>query len=175
MITKEKKSVLVFILTFILVSCLNEKKDNEKISDNAQVVFSVTAASDTIALNEFAKLNAKLKRPYYSDAHSEIMVLIENNDSFPLKPDLSNENDIEIAVFLNLKHDTLNQKWMKDVDYDKTVVFGRKFSRTGKDTIRGYIMEYLGYTPPIDDYALDSVPVKKYYFEEEIFVIPNQE
>ncbi len=172
MILKRKRGLLLTLVISIFIGCLGEKKDSK---DAPQVVFSVTAASDTITLGEYAKVFAKLKEPYFSNEHSEIMVFMENGDSIPLKSDLSNEYDIDIGIFLNLKHDTINQKWIRKMDYSKTVVFGRKFSRTGKDTIRGYIMEYLGNIPPIDDGALDSIPVKKYYFEEEVFVTSPEE
>lgn len=167
MILRKKLIYPLALVAFVHIGCLEEKKG---LVESPQVVFSVTATSDTVQVGKFVKIFAKLKQPYFANAESEIMVFMENNDSLPLKSDLSNEYDIDMAIFLNLKNDTTNQKWVRNMDYEKTAIFGRNFSRTGMQTIRGYIMEYLGKVPPLDDKALDSIPVKKYYFEKEIYV-----
>jgi|GEM_PF-7064976 len=171
----KKSYYFILFSTFALIiiqfaSCKIEKENQFKVVTKQQVAYKIETISDTVNVNEYLKSFAYLEKSYFKN--SGMMVIVDNDDDYNLKKDLSNEFDINRDLYLNLKYDTINQKWMEGNDFDKTVVFGRKFKYVGKDTIRGYILEYQNKDLPIDS-VFKSEKVYKYYFEKEIFVIPR--
>lgn len=172
MIGNIKSLLMIPVFVFLLLGCAREKKAESitQMDIKQKEKFLIKLAKDTIGLKEFAKLSATLTSPYFSDTTSGIMVVLDNGKGAHLKSDLSNEFEIDMAIFLNLNFDTINQKWLGNVDYNKTVAFGKKFNTIGKDTIRGYILEYKGNTPPLGNSMDDTIEVKKYFFEKEIFI-----
>ncbi|MFS4469615.1 hypothetical protein [Maribacter sp. 2210JD10-5] len=165
---KFNDAILFFLIALVIIqfsSCKGE--DKSKAITNKQVGFKIETSSDTIYQGEYAKSFAFLEKPFFKN--SGMVVYMENDDEYSLKEDLSNEYDVNMEIFVNLRHDTINQKWMKGNDFDKTVVFGKKFDSTGSNTIKGYILEYYNKDLPIDS-VFKSKKVKKYYFEKEIYV-----
>ncbi|AWX45127.1 hypothetical protein HME9304_02137 [Flagellimonas maritima] len=147
----------------------NETESNEE--NKEQVVFEIHTSADTVTVNKYLRCYAYLKKSHFKN--SGIIVYIANDDEYSLKQNLSNEYDVAMDIFPNLSHDTINQKWIGQYDFDKTAVFGRKFKSVGKDTIRGYILEYQNKELPMDS-VFKSEEVKKYYFEKEIYVDSSQ-
>lgn len=167
---KSYYAVLLFVVTLLITqfaSCKREKGNKSKVLTKQQVAFKIETSSDTVIVNEYLKSFAFLEKPYFKN--SGMMVYVENDDDYTLQKDLSNELDINMDIFPNLNHDAINQKWMKGNDFYRTTVFGRKFKSIGKDTIRGYILEYQNKDLSIDS-VFKSEKVKRYYFEKEIYV-----
>lgn len=156
---------------FIFIGC-NEKKEN-RISTNDQEVLKIKLAKDTITMNEPLRCIVYLKKPFFENKDSEIMVFLESNENNPLEKDLSNEYDIPMEVFVNLKLDTINQKWFTEdkYPYKTTAAFGRTFSSPGKKKIRGYVLEYYDQNPQtLIDSVIEEDKIRRYYFEKEIYV-----
>lgn len=126
---------------------------------------------DTVFIHEYAKAFVELEEPFFNKEDSKIIVILEVDENYPLKKDLSNEFDIPVEGFHNLSFDTINQKWfnIKKRSYNKCSVFGRKYSTFGNHKMRGYVLEYISENPPMDSIS-DEKKQRKYYFEKEIFV-----
>lgn len=165
---------------YLLVSilCLFSCKNNEvkKIVQNEPIEprFEIEISTDTILKNEYLKAIVELKTPFFENDSSKIFVILENDENFPLKEDLSNEYDIPIEGFENLGRDTINQKWFREYDFNKASTFGRKFSTSGNKKIRGYILEYISKEPPLDSVANKEL-YRKYYFERDVYVLEDNE
>lgn len=165
------KIYLCIILTLIFISCQeNEKKkfvENKKSTENNVII---EISNDTISMNEFVKGIIYIKKSHFNDSKSKIALVLEADENFKLKKDLSNEYQIPIEVFQNLSNDSINQKWFKEYDFFKSVVFGKKFNESGNKKIRGYVLEYLTEEPPLDS-IFPKGKVWKEYFEKDIYVI----
>lgn len=162
-------------IVLLAIACHQKKEDKvnkEKIDDDQEVLKIITS-KDTIAINEPLRCLAHLKSPFFKDKDTEIMVFLDHDENKTLKKDLSNIYGLVMAVFTNLKLDTINQKWFAEdkYSYNTTVAFGRTFSSPGKKKIRGYILEYYDQDPRVlVDSIVEEDKIKRYYFEREIYV-----
>lgn len=161
----------LIVIIFCVIRC-KEKEEKDVVPKNEKILFEIHTSSDTVAVNSYLKCYAYLEKPYFND--SGIMVYAANDNDDSLEEDLSNEYDIDMEIFLNLSHDTVNRKWIDQYNFDMTAVFGRRFKSTGKDTLRGYILEYQNrdLTP---EAVFKSKNVRKYYFEKEVYVVSTPE
>ncbi len=157
----------LILFLFLFYSC-NKNKENT-ISVNNNFRFKIEISKDTVFLNEYVKGIVSLENPFFKKEDSKIVLVLEFDENYPLKKDLSNEYDIPIESYHNLSHDTFNQQWFEEYNFNKSSAFQRKFSTTGNKTIRGYVLEYISKDPPMDSIT-DKEKYRKYFFEKEVFV-----
>lgn len=122
---------------------------------------------DTISLNETLIAFANCGSPTIRDYDSEIKVFLareNNNYNF----DFSNDNQVKLDTFLNLKFDSINQKWFETDDYGNIAIFHRKFNTSGEKILRGFMREY--FYGPFKNNEFDSLIGPTIYFEKKIFV-----
>lgn len=145
---------------------LDEKGDTLKYGSN---YFKIFCNKDTLKVNEVFKAVIVLDAEVFTEQDSELLVTIPFEDSIDYDIYYKNRNDIKVDTFISLIHDVKNQKWFKNYDYSKTVVFGKKFNSIGKKTIRGILSEF--YIPKQKNN--DSIIRKEHlmFFEKEIYVI----
>ena len=120
---------------------------------------------DTVEFNESMKAIAYLGSPLISEKNSQLMVIIgQSKNNF--NADFSNETEVKLDTFYNLKIDKINQKWFPNVEQKYFTVFGYFFESPGEKTIRGYMLEYAN-----GDFenGIDSL-TSKTYFEKIIYV-----
>lgn len=162
-------SILFLSLNFISCKIINPKEIGENLY---KVPILVEVSSDTVEVNKYVKGMISLKKSYFSDKESKIVVVLEADENVQLKEDLSNEFQIGIEVFQNLNVDTINKKWFDENEYDfnKSVLFGKRFDRVGNKIIRGYVLGYLTEEPPLDS-IFPKEKVHKHYYEKDIYVI----
>lgn len=124
-------------------------------------------SKDTISISEpFAaavRCNSPLLREYNSQI---IMVLGKENYNFNYN--FSNEKDVKLDTFYNLNKDKKNRVNFRKANPNYVVAFGRWFDKSGKKTLRGYMIEYFKRQPTQKDSAVRGET--KVYFEKIIYV-----
>jgi len=142
------------------ISC--KKKEKEKETDEPTVVVKLL---NQATVNQPVKAIAILIDSEFAEKKSQIFVALETDGDEPLKEDLSNEFDIDIELFANLEIDSLNQKFVQSKDKRHSAVFGKTFTNSGKNTLRGYVWDFYGFE------VMDSIipsQSRKYYFEFDV-------
>ncbi|WP_417873995.1 hypothetical protein [Xanthomarina gelatinilytica] len=160
--------ILILGLTFISCKENNPKEIGENLYKSPILI---EVSSDTIEVNKYVRGMISLKKPYFSEKESKIVVVLEADENVQLKEDLSNEFQIGIEVFQNLNVDSMNKKLFDENEYEfnQSALFEKKFDKTGNKIIRGYVLEYLTEKPPLDS-IFPKEKVHKHYFEKEIYV-----
>ena len=163
------KSICFVLIIFSFYSCNNKEDANVSKYKNNHPNYKIETSRDTFYINEYVKALAVLETPFFKKEDSKIIVILDNDDNYSLKKDLSNQYQISFEGFHNLSYDTINQKWFKGYDFNKSSAFGKKLNKLGENKIRGYILEYITNEPPLDS-IYDRGKVKKYYFEKKVFI-----
>ena len=144
----------------MLISC--KKKEKGKETGEPTVVVKLL---NQATVNQPVKAIAILIDSEFAEKKSQIFVALETEGNEPLKEDLSNEFDIDIELFANLEIDSLNQKFVQSKDKRHSAVFGKTFTNSGKNTLRGYVWDFYGFE------VIDSIipsQSRKYYFEFDV-------
>ena len=123
-------------------------------------------SSDTIKNSEFYLAFANCGSSVLRDYNSKVKIVVDNTNS--LKKDFSNATSIKLDTFYYAKIDTIHKAQFPGYDSEKVVAFSGKFKKTGKKTIRGYLIEYT------DQYPIENnkkgKAESKTYFEKIIYV-----
>lgn len=117
---------------------LNNKGDTLEYGTNN---IEIKLSKDTVKLNEPFRATAFLRARFFKDKNSYISVYLSHGAS-QFNKDFSNQNIIKKDTFYNLSIDTVNQKWYRDIDYNRLVVFGKWFDTIGSKSVRGYVSEF---------------------------------
>ena len=154
------RNTLILVLVILIWAC--GRKEKTKNESEPTVVVKLL---DSSKVDEPLKAVALLLDSEFADKNSQIVVALEMDGDEPLKKDLSNEYDLDIAIFANLDIDSLNQKWIKSKDKRHSAVFGKTFTNPGKNTLRGYVWDFYGFE--LTDEIIPSQS-RKYYFEFDV-------
>lgn len=127
--------------------------------------------SDTIKNSEFYLAFANCGSPQLRDYNSKVKIVVDNTNS--LKKDFSNSTRIKLDTFYYAKIDKTHKAKFPGYDLEKVVAFSGKFKKTGKKTIRGYLIEYTDQYP-IENNKKAKAQVKT-YFEKTIYVKDSME
>jgi hypothetical protein len=122
--------------------------------------------SDTIKNSEFYFAFANCGSPEFRDYNSKVKIVVDNTNS--LKKDFSNATNIKLDTFYYAKIDTIHKAQFPRYDLEKVVAFSGKFKKTGKKTIRGYLVEYTNQYPIENNKKTKAE--SKTYFEKTIYV-----
>jgi len=128
---------------------------------------------DTIRLNEPMRAIVFMASKFFKSKESKMMVFLAKGSSNFTK-NFSNESKIVLDTFYDLTKDTINQKYYKNFDFSKIVVFGKWFDKTGRKDIRGYVSEYYEKEPTENDSIVKEERI--IYFDIPIYVkdsVPN--
>lgn len=127
--------------------------------------------SDTIKNSEFYLAFANCGSPQLRNYNSKVKIVVDNTNS--LKKDFSNATSIKLDTFYYAKIDKVHKVKFPGYDLEKVVAFSGKFKKTGKKTIRGYLIEYTD-KYPIENNKIAQAQVKT-YFEKTIYVKDSTE
>ena len=123
---------------------------------------------DTIIIGEPFAASVRYNSPLARNYNSEIMMLLAKEKS-NFNQDFSNEKNVVLDTFPNLKYDKVNQNnFQKGTSLEYVAVFGRWFDTPGKKILRGYVREYFEREPTKEDSIIKGET--RVYFEKEIYV-----
>jgi hypothetical protein len=121
---------------------------------------------DTISLKEPFAASVRCGTPLMRDKNSEIMMLLAK-EKYNFNKYFSNEIEVKLDTFKNLKYDKDNVSNFQGVDKEYVAVFGRWFKKPGKKTLRGYMLEYASFLGDKGDTLKGE---RRVYFEKTIYV-----
>jgi hypothetical protein len=127
--------------------------------------------NDTIKNSEFYLAFATCGSPELREYNSKVKIIVDNTNT--LKKDFSNAKSIKLDTFYYAKIDKIHKAQFPGYDLEKVVAFSGKFKKTGKKTIRGYLIEYTDQYP-IEKNKKVKAEVKT-YFEKTIYVKDSME
>ncbi len=141
--------------------------DRGNIRKNIGNHIKIEMKSDTIKVNEVAKVLITLEMPLFS-FDSDVIVYVPKDNTHKLKSDYSNFYEIELDTLLSLK----NEKRTKEYEsYNLQVVTALKFLKPGEYDFRGVLQEiHPNYeNSGIDLNTHDSI-ARKVYFNKKVYV-----
>ncbi len=152
----------------------NSYKQKEFVDDtlssrNSNMTLFNIQSEDTISINEPFAAYVSHFTPLLRSKNSEIvMYLGKEGDNF--NDNFSNEDQVKLDTFPNLKLDTTNKTNFERSGHEEqyTAVFGRWFKTPGEKILRGYMKEFFERDPTEDDSIIKGE--HRVYFEKKIFV-----
>jgi hypothetical protein len=126
---------------------------------------------DTIKNSEYYLAFANCGSPQLREYNSKVKIVVDNTNT--LKKDFSNVTSIKLDTFYYAKIDRIHKVQFPGYDLEKVVAFSGKFKKTGKKTIRGYLIEYTDQYP-IEKNKNVKAEVRT-YFEKTIYVKDSME